>query len=58
MDALYFKGSRQFKKVAGESYTVVAGLIYGGTEMQRRSDALVQGVLDCDSLFGELLVPG
>jgi predicted AAA+ superfamily ATPase len=51
----YFKGLRQFKKVAGESHTVVAGLIYGGGEMQRRSDTVVQGVLNCDALFGELL---
>lgn len=51
----YLKGLRHFKKVAGESHTVVAGLVYGGGEMQRRSDAVVQGVLNCDALFGELL---
>ena len=51
----YFKGLRQFKKVIGDSHAVVAGLIYGGDEVQRRSDTLVQGVLNCHELFGELL---
>jgi len=51
----YFKGLRQFRKVIGESYDVVTGLIYGGDEVQRRSDTLVQGVLNCHVLFGELL---
>lgn len=53
----FFKGLRQFKKVAGESHTVVAGLVYGGEETQRRSDTVVQGVLNCDSLLEELLNP-
>ena len=51
----FFKGLRQFRKVADESHTVVAGLIYGGEEVQRRSDTLVHGVMNCHSLFGELL---
>ncbi len=51
----YFKGLRQFRKVIGVSHTVVTGLIYGGDEVQRRSDTLVQGVLNCHELFGELL---
>lgn len=51
----YFKGLRQFRKVIGESHDVVTGLIYGGDEVQRRSDTLVQGVLNCHALFGELL---
>ena len=51
----FFKGLRQFRKVIGESHTVVAGLIYGGEEVQRRSDTLVQGVMSCHSLFGELM---
>jgi hypothetical protein len=51
----FFKGLRQFRKVVGESHTVVAGLIYGGEEVQRRSDTLVQGVMSCHSLFGELM---
>ncbi len=53
----FFKGLRQFKKMTGESHTVVAGLVYGGEETQRRSDTVVQGVLNCDSLLGELLDP-
>lgn len=51
----YFKGLRQFKKFIGNTHEVVSGLIYGGDELQRRSDALVQGILECDVLFEELL---
>ncbi len=51
----YFKGLRQFKKFIGNTHEVVSGLIYGGDELQRRSDSLVQGILECDVLFEELL---
>ena len=51
----FFKGLRQFTKVAAESHLVASGLVYGGNEAQRRSDALVQGALNCHVLFEELL---
>lgn len=51
----YFKGLRYFRKVIGDSSNVTAGLIYGGDEVQRRSDTLVQGALNCYVLFEELL---
>jgi len=53
----YFKGLRQFRKVTGESHTVVSGLIYGGEEVQKRSDTLVHGVMNCHALFEALLDP-
>lgn len=55
INADYFKGLHQFKKTIGDSHPVVSGVIYGGEEVQRRSDALVYGALSCHELFGELL---
>jgi predicted AAA+ superfamily ATPase len=55
INADYFKGLRQFKKTIGDSHALVSGVIYGGEEAQRRSDALVYGALSCHELFRELL---
>jgi len=50
----YFKGLRHFRKAIGEGWTVASGVVYGGGESQRRSEALVQPALRCDELFAEL----
>lgn len=46
----YFKGLRQFRKTVGEEWNVAAGVVYGGEDIQRRSDAVVQSVMNCDIL--------
>jgi hypothetical protein len=50
----YFKGLRQFRKTVGEEWNVAAGVVYGGEDIQRRSDAVVQSVMNCDILFEEM----
>lgn len=50
----YFKGLRQFRKAIGDGWTVAAGVVYGGDDLQRRSEALVGPALSCDELFAEL----
>jgi predicted AAA+ superfamily ATPase len=50
----YFKGLRQFRKTVGDEWNVAAGVVYGGEDIQRRSDALVQNVMNCDILFEEM----
>jgi predicted AAA+ superfamily ATPase len=55
INADYFKGLRQFKKTIGDSHAIVSGVIYGGEELQRRSDSVAYGALNCHELFGELL---
>lgn len=52
----YFKGLRSFKKVTAQRWDLACGIIYGGSESQRRSDALVQPVFDCVGLFNEVRV--
>jgi hypothetical protein len=47
----YFKCLQHFKKAVGEHWTMQAGLIYGGEEIQRRSEASVNGALQSDELF-------
>lgn len=50
----YFKGLRCFKSVVAESWEVASGVVYGGNEIQRRTDTLVHPVIDCVRLFAEV----
>ena len=50
----YFKGLRHFRKAIGTEWTVAAGVVYGGDDSQRRSEALIGPALRCDELFAEL----
>lgn len=50
----YFKGLRCFRGVVAESWEVASGVVYGGNQIQRRTDALVHPVIDCVRLFREV----
>lgn len=47
----FFKGLRHFTKTAGKDRTIRGGIIYGGSEMQPRSDFPVYPWELCESLF-------
>jgi hypothetical protein len=50
----YFKGLRCFREVVKGNWEVASGIVYGGNEIQRRTDTLVQPVIDCVRLFAEV----
>jgi hypothetical protein len=47
----YFNGLRHFVRAVGETRQVVGGVIYGGGEIQQRSDFPVYPVMQCEELF-------
>ena len=49
----FFKGLRHLKKAVGSGQTVKGGIIYGGNEMQMRSDFPVYPFNSCEDLFNE-----
>ncbi len=49
----YFKGLRHFARAAGAARQVTGGVIYGGSEIQKRSDFPVYPVLLCEELFAQ-----
>jgi uncharacterized protein len=49
----FFKGLQHFKKAAGSNHNVKGGIIYGGNEMQMRSDFPVYPLARCEDLLKE-----
>ncbi len=49
----YFKGLHHFVKAAGTKRHITGGVIYGGNEIQKRSDFPVYPVTRCEDLFAE-----
>ena len=49
----YFKGLRHFFKAVGAKQHISGGVIYGGNEIQKRSDFPVYPVMRCEDLFAE-----
>lgn len=49
----YFKGLRHFTKAIGTIRHITGGVIYGGDEIQKRSDFPVYPVMRCDELFSD-----
>ncbi len=47
----YFKGLRRFEGVVSDRWDVACGVVYGGNEIQRRTDTLVHPLFDCVRLF-------
>jgi len=47
----YFKGLRHFAKAVGPSRQICGGVIYGGSEFQKRSDYSVYPLTMCEQLF-------
>ena len=49
----YFKGLRHFVKAVGTKRRITGGVIYGGSEIQKRSDFSAYPVTLCEELFAE-----
>jgi uncharacterized protein len=49
----YFKGLRHFSKAAGTNRQITGAVIYGGREIQKRTDFPVYPVTLCEELFAE-----
>jgi len=49
----YFKGLKSFKEAVGDRWQVTSSVIYGGTDIQRRTDSLVYPITKCPELFKE-----
>lgn len=49
----FFKGLHHFKKAVGSSHSVKGGIIYGGNEMQMRSNFPVYPLASCEDLLKE-----
>jgi uncharacterized protein len=47
----YFKGLRHFTKTVGPSWQISGAVIYGGSEIQKRSDFSVYPLTMCEELF-------
>jgi predicted AAA+ superfamily ATPase len=47
----YFQGLRHFAKAVGPSRQITGGVIYGGSEFQKRSDFPVYPLTMCEELF-------
>ncbi|MFH0726486.1 MAG: ATP-binding protein [Pseudomonadota bacterium] len=51
----FFKGLRNFKKALGDQRRIYSGILYGGNEVQRRSDAAIYPAVKCRDLFDQFL---
>lgn len=54
VNADYFKGLQRFRDLVAGSRDVASGVVYGGDQIQRRTDTLVHPVFDCLQLFKEV----
>jgi len=50
----YFKGLQHLRKVIEGQREMTGGVVYGGSEIQQRSDTLVHPATDCGKLFSAL----
>ncbi len=49
----FFKGLRNFQKTVGDQRRVFSGILYGGNEVQQRSDVLIHPAVMCEELFNQ-----
>ncbi len=49
----FFKGLRNFQKTVGDQLSVFSGILYGGNEVQQRSDVLIHPAVMCEELFNQ-----
>lgn len=49
----YFKGLKSFMIAVGDRWQVTSSVIYGGKDIQRRTDSLVYPITKCPELFRE-----